>query len=503
MFQEANELLQEENQKSADKLMKLVYKEKKEQLDNSLNYTVGLFSKYQVNENGGLKLSQAEKKKVKMETNDFLTTMGVNLAKNEENVITKILEDVSINSFIKTNFLLDIGLSFDLPLGNLSKDEIAKVINKSLDGKTFSTRIWDTQSNLISQINKELNDVIFKGKDISKTSKVIRDRFSVNTFNAKRLCQNETKNIQVRIQDQIYKDSQVVKKVMWSSTLDKYTRDEHRELDSKSWGIDENHPTPEEFVMCRCSLIPIVDGWQPSKRYLQEDGETIDYKSYDDWYKDKNDRLDNQSPNTSIDKAFKSLIPSASTELLQGLQDAHNDCLQHGLSTGNEKLNLLNSDGQKSLELKGTNNQVVFTQDMVDILNSSPNNSMVLVHNHPSSSSFSPEDLSIMCKYKSLQAITVEGHDSTKYSCSIDKGQRLTYNDIKRKYQDYKDEVHNFFAPKVVGGTLDKDIAWKEHTNYAMNKLSNEFGWDYKRITTDDYKDISEKLIKELEDWLK
>lgn len=499
IYQIANEYLQEENQRLAEKMMKEVYKEKKTQLDNTVNYTTRLFSSYQLDENGGLKLSQTDKKKIKMETNDFLTTMGVKLAKNEEDVITQLLEDVAINSFNKTNFILDIGMSFDLPVGNLSKDDINKIINKKLENKTFSSRIWDNQSQLILQLNKELSDVISNGKDIRKASQMIKNRFAVNSFCAKRLVQNEAKNVQTRIQEQIYQDSNVVDEIMWSSTLDDRTRLEHREFDGKKWGKNENYPSPESFVSCRCSLIPVIKGWQPSKRYLQQDGETIDYKTYEDW---KKDRVDNQKGNTSIDKAFESLLPSASTELLKGLQDAHNDCLQHGLSTGNEKLNLIDSNGKSVGELKGANNEVIFTRDLIDILDNSPNNSKLLVHNHPSSSSFSAEDLNVMCRYNSIKSITVEGHDGTKYSCSIDKGQRLAYNDIKQKYKQYDNEVRPYFADKVINQKLDKKIAWKEHSNYAMSKLANELGWDYKRIITDDYKDIADKINNELEEWI-
>lgn len=286
-YQKALEKLAEENQKAAEKELQEIYREKRKQRDKTLECIVGLYATYKLSETGGLVLSQAEKKKVKMKTKDFLTGLAYKLGENEEKLTKKALKKTAINTYNKTNFLVDIGLSFDLPIGNLDKKTISKIVNKQLAGKSFSTRIWDNQQALINRLNKEIISVISDGKDVRKATRVVKKRFNVTSYNAKRIMQNEVKNVQTRTQEKIYKDSDVVEDVMWSATLDDRTRMEHADLDSKTWDANKTHPTPADFVMCRCSLIPIIEGYKPRKRYVQEDGSTIDFKTYREWEKNR------------------------------------------------------------------------------------------------------------------------------------------------------------------------------------------------------------------------
>jgi SPP1 gp7 family putative phage head morphogenesis protein len=287
-YQQLNEQLQKENQSYANNQMQEAYKEKKKQQDKLLNYIIRLYATYKLSDVGGLILQQGEKRKVKFELKDILTTIGAKTGKSEERIITNTLKETAKNSYYKTNFIMDVGLSFDLRIGGLSEKQIKKVIYKQLEDKSFSTRIWNNQTKLINELNKQILDVVNNGKDVRKATKIIKDRFGVSAYNAKRLVENEVKNTQTRIQDDIYKKSDVVKKVMWTATLDEKTRDKHREFDGKSWSTEEPHPTPEQFCMCRCTLVPVIDAYKPTKRYVQQTGETIKYVNYKEWAKAKN-----------------------------------------------------------------------------------------------------------------------------------------------------------------------------------------------------------------------
>ena len=35
--------------------------------------------------------------------------------------------------------------------------------------------------------------------------------------------------------------------------------------------------------MCRCELIPLVDGWKPSEKWDNENKQRISYKTYKEW----------------------------------------------------------------------------------------------------------------------------------------------------------------------------------------------------------------------------
>lgn len=286
-YQSLNEQLAEENQDLADKYLQEIYKEKRKQREKILAFVSGIYMSYKVNENGKLILTQADKRKIKAQISNKLTTIGVALGTNEDKIITNILQETVKNTYFKTHFIMDLGVSLDIPMGGLTKDAIKKIINKQLVGKSYSTRIWDNQTKLIAKLQKEILSVINDGKDVRKASKVIKDRFGVSTYEAKRLTVNETKNVQTRIQEKIYKESDVVNKVTWISTLDSLTRDEHQILDGQVWDVNEKHPSPEEYVSCRCTLAPVIEGWSPSKRYVKETGKTIEYINYQEWLKSK------------------------------------------------------------------------------------------------------------------------------------------------------------------------------------------------------------------------
>ena len=47
--------------------------------------------------------------------------------------------------------------------------------------------------------------------------------------------------------------------------------------------IYDSNNTPHQHVMCRCELIPLVDGWKPSEKWDNENKQRISYKTYKDW----------------------------------------------------------------------------------------------------------------------------------------------------------------------------------------------------------------------------
>jgi len=286
-IKKALEYIAHENLKNSEKLMTDCYKYKREQRDKLIEYIVKLYATYTLSNEGGLVLTQAQKKKIKMQLKDYLSSMAIKLGNNEEEIVTKALKNSVLNTYNKTNFMLDIGLSFNLPIGGLDNKTISYLINKQLKNKSFSTRIWNNQQEIVNQLNKQVNNVIAGGKDVKKATKVIKDRFNVSAYNAKRIVENETKNVQTRVQNRIYKQSDIVTKVMWSATLDERTREEHRHLDGQIWDSTESHPTPEDYVMCRCALIPIIDRYKPDSRYCQSDGKTIDFRKYTEWKKQR------------------------------------------------------------------------------------------------------------------------------------------------------------------------------------------------------------------------
>jgi hypothetical protein len=167
-----------------------------------------------------------------------------------------------------------------------------------------------------------------------------------------------------------------------------------------------------------------------------------------------------------------------------GLAKSLTEALQHGLRTGKECLLHIDSRTGESIysKVEGTTNEVVFPQQLIDFLNKATPNSVVSIHNHPNSSSFSGADLNIMSEFKSISHLTVVGHDGTRYVAKVGQGMRPTSIEISIEWKAAHDRHFNYFNNKVVSGELAPEDAWKEHSHLIAEEVANKFGWKYRRV---------------------
>lgn len=114
------------------------------------------------------------------------------------------------------------------------------------------------------------------------------------------------------------------------------------------------------------------------------------------------------------------------------------------------------------------------------MLKKSADSSIISVHNHPGSSAFSPEDLSVACKYTAIDTLQVVGHDGTRYFMKIGGGYRPELSYIRRTYDVYFTELIPQYRRQLNGGESPAE-ALKEITHTINVRLSERFGWKYKR----------------------
>lgn len=206
--------------------------------------------------------------------------------KNENSLIDDILETATKDKYYSDAYVTDIGYSFNLQ--KISDEEIKKIVNSAVDGKNWSDRLWTNKKELESNLRAEI-DKFLKGKtDVNKIQKVIKDKFSQNAFNTRRLTQSEVARCQLEA-NELFAQEHGVEDMLFTATLDDRTSSFCREHDGKVYGIDDddrpylpNHPFERSLYVC----IPSPD-WRPKKRRDQQNNKIIDYTTYQDW-------LDNQ-----------------------------------------------------------------------------------------------------------------------------------------------------------------------------------------------------------------
>jgi len=171
-----------------------------------------------------------------------------------------------------------------------------------------------------------------------------------------------------------------------------------------------------------------------------------------------------------------------------GLAKALTEALEHGLKTGTECLLHIDASTGKSVYSKvgGTINQVMYPQSLIDLLNHAKPNSIIQVHNHPRSSSFSADDIGNFVVRKSINTISVIGHDRTKYVLSIGSGQRVDWGTLQKEYNTFNKKHFDYFREQVLSGKMTEQQAWKEHSHRIVVDLVEEYGWEYRRVMSNE-----------------
>jgi SPP1 gp7 family putative phage head morphogenesis protein len=250
-------------------------------MDNIQGEIGKIYAKQSVD--GVLSVSNKQRLAILKSLDNQLKTMYSELGKLDQQITLDILMKSYESAYYKTIYTIDKGLSTAISFDLLNPKIIEKAVNVKFKGTTFSDRIWKNKKLMISRLKNNVNRAIIEGKSIDKLARDIKKTFGTTAYESKRLMQNEVKNVMTNAQQKIYEDSPVVSRIMWSATLDDRTRDEHQDLDGQTWSTDESHPSPSDFVMCRCSLVPVVAEWNPSKRIDNETKEVIQYTTYNEW----------------------------------------------------------------------------------------------------------------------------------------------------------------------------------------------------------------------------
>ena len=192
--------------------------------------------------------------------------------------VTDIVEDVYTTAVQKTAKL--IGLKTDWNL--VRQEMIDRAVNTPINGKWFSNRIWDNTNDLANRIYNDVIDCVKNGEQPKRIIKRIKDDYGVSAYQAKRLVNTEVAKVVNAAQLDIYRDSGVVEKVMWTATLETNTCETCAELDGKEFDLDKVPHCPQH-PNCLCCLVPVVDDWKPTKRADNLTKENIDYVTRKEW----------------------------------------------------------------------------------------------------------------------------------------------------------------------------------------------------------------------------
>lgn len=245
-----------------------------------------IYSKYSTD--GKLDVTTTQEYSILKQMENTLKGYGQDLAKKDEKTVTEILGNNFKVGYFKTAQVIQKGVKTVMDFKLVRPEMVESAVKTPMNGSMYSSRIWTNKTKMINALRDNLKEGMEQGYDIKKLAQNISDTMGSSAYDSMRLANTETARVVNNAQQKIYSDSEVVKKVMWSATLEGNTCEECAALDGQYFDLDDDSkPDIPLHPNCSCCYIPVVDGWQPTERYNQEEGSIMQYKTYDEWAEDK------------------------------------------------------------------------------------------------------------------------------------------------------------------------------------------------------------------------
>lgn len=280
LFAELQVVLADEIYKRYDKVANKVANIQKTNRDTILDSVARIILEFEVID-GVLSLSTATRTSLKRELNKLIKDVLKGEYEDESAVITDTLFNVAKDKYYSNCYLYGLGINYTLK--PVTENVLKKIINKKIDGKTYSQRIWANKNKVAKQLRVEVDQFLNGKTTINEINSRIRKRFDVNWSNSNRLVRDSIGRVQWDA-NKVWRNEHNISKVMWDATLDRKTCDDCQTYDGK---VYDSNDTPNQHVMCRCELIPLVEGWKPTERIDNITKQRINYKTYQEWYKEQ------------------------------------------------------------------------------------------------------------------------------------------------------------------------------------------------------------------------
>lgn len=343
-----------------------------------------------------------------------------------------------------------------------------------VDGYLLRSWTKAMSANRLGRVEKALRLGMVQGETASQLARRIRGTkangyrdgiLQISRKSAETLALTANSTIANAARETVYKaNAELIDKLKWVSTLDTRTSSVCQSRDGQLYDLDKPHPTPPAHPRCRSIMIPVtvpfdklglnaadyspksrasMDGqvpgsttfgdWlakQPKERVVELYGKEraelfLSGKvSFQDLYKDDGSfyslaELRARSAAPKAKAPAPAPAPKAPTlEEINAKHDADMKAytLTEGMKKGKEHLVVYDAATGKAFPpvTDGKKGSVSFPPWMMEELKK-PENRIVLHHNHPSSSSFSPADLSIIHDLPGAKAIWAHGHNGSSY----------------------------------------------------------------------------------------
>ena len=226
--------------KSSEEGLKEVYKEQEENKENILKEIAMILLSYTIVDNV-LNLNNKQKNTLYK----GLSSKILNMFSNETKETTKKVD--SILSKVAKDNLESYGIKSH-------QQEVLDIINRNLDGKHYSDRIWDNENDVSKRLHKEVKNFLDGKVNANQIKSHIEKQFDANKYNVSRLVDTEIARVESDITEKYFRDYGI-KKVKYNAclcnTCDRCMNDHEKIFDVD----DPNRPRLPRHPQCKCFYV--------------------------------------------------------------------------------------------------------------------------------------------------------------------------------------------------------------------------------------------------------
>jgi len=237
---------------------------------------------------GKLSLSQHNRLEILKDLENQIVEEAQKIGGIELEKTTTILNEAYEDTYYRTAYTLDRGFEQTVSFSLLRPEMVEAAVATPIAGEMFSDRIWKNKDKLTVRLRDLLERNLIDGQDPAKLARELKNEFGTSAYESTRLVQNEVARVTRQASDSIYEQSNVIQELMFDAILDNKTSEFCENHDGRTYPIDDKPEIPDDtHVGCRSDYIPVVEGWEPSKKYDNEAKKEIDYTSVNTWKQSK------------------------------------------------------------------------------------------------------------------------------------------------------------------------------------------------------------------------
>lgn len=179
------------------------------------------------------------------------------LYKTENRAVTSALKTAASDSYYHSIFNLQQETGLGFSFAEFSQKDVDRILRANWLGGNYSQRIWKSVSETAEAVKRELLVSMLSGRSSEKTAWIIRERFGVNAYCARRIVRTESAYVANAAQMSAYNEAGI-EKYRFVATLDSRTSEMCAALDGKVFPASKakagtNYPPMHPF--CRSTTI--------------------------------------------------------------------------------------------------------------------------------------------------------------------------------------------------------------------------------------------------------